>query len=202
MTNKTFILLLFCCFFGIALTASDVFKNSAKYEPVLNSKLSTGINKDNFDKIMQVLTHERCMNCHPNDDIPKQGEDAHQHYFGMKRGKNNNGFEATKCTTCHQDQNNTYSGVPGAPHWSLAPASMGWQGLTHKEIAESLLNENKNGERSHQDLIDHMTKDKLVLWAWDPGVDNEGNPRKVPPVSQVEFANAIKQWFADGAHVP
>ena len=159
-------------------------------------------NKENFTKIMSVLTHERCMNCHPNDNIPKQGDDGHPHYFGMMRGKDDHGFEATKCSTCHQAENNKYSGVPGAPHWRLAPASMGWQGLTHKEIAQSLIDKSKNGNRSHEDLVRHLTEDKLVLWAWEPGVDAEGNTRKVPPVSKEEFGTAVKQWFEDGAIIP
>jgi len=68
---------------------------------------------------MDVLTHQRCMNCHPSDNIPKQGEDSHPHYFGMSRGEGNIGFAATNCNTCHQHDNNDFSGVPGAPEWSL-----------------------------------------------------------------------------------
>ncbi|NHF60701.1 hypothetical protein FK220_015200 [Flavobacteriaceae bacterium TP-CH-4] len=155
-----------------------------------------------FDKMMQVLTHERCINCHPNDNIPKQGKDSHPHYFGMKRGEDNLGFTATQCTTCHQPENNDYSGVPGAPHWSLAPKSMGWQGLDKYEIAKAMLDRAKNGNRSHDELVHHLTEDSLVLWAFDPGVDHEGIPRETPPISEAEYKAAVIAWFENGAIIP
>ncbi len=155
-----------------------------------------------FDKMMDVLTHQRCMNCHPTDNIPKQGDDSHPHYFDMARGEENMGFQATQCTTCHQSENNEYSGVPGAPHWSLAPAPMGWQGLNRIEIAERLLSKETNGGKTHEELIAHMTRDELVLWAWEPGVDADGKERTPPPVSKEEFAKAVKDWFKDGAIIP
>ncbi len=157
---------------------------------------------ENFDLMMDVLTHQRCMNCHPSDNIPKQGDNRRPHYFGMARGNDNMGFEATRCTTCHQSVNNTYSGVPGAPHWSLAPASMGWQGLTRIEIAKSLLDKNMNGGKTYQELVKHMTEDELVLWAWDPGVDANGNKRTPPPISHEKFSKAIRNWFENGAVIP
>ena len=156
----------------------------------------------NFDKMMQVITHQRCVNCHPSDGIPKQGDDSHPHYFGIARGKNNVGFEATKCNTCHQSENNAFSGVPGAPEWSLAPHSMRWAGLSRTEIAESMLDPKRNGGRNHEQLMHHLTEHELVLWAWDPGVDADGNPRAKPPVSKEEFIAAVKQWIKDGAPIP
>ena len=152
--------------------------------------------------MMNVLTHQRCVNCHPNDHIPKQGDDSHPHYFDMARGENDHGFEATNCNTCHQSENNVNSGVPGAPHWGLAPASMAWEGLTRTELAERLLDKTTNGNRSHAALVKHMTEDELVLWAWEPGVDADGDPRTLPPVSKEDFKNAVENWFANGAVIP
>ncbi|TLP82135.1 hypothetical protein [Maribacter sp. ACAM166] len=170
---------------------------------VLNMPESKMIESEEaYGQMMDVLTHQRCMNCHPNDNIPKQGDDRHAHYFGLARGKDDTGFEATNCTTCHQSENNDYSGVPGAPHWSLAPASMGWEGLTRTEIAERLLDKSTNGNRSHEELVEHMTEDELVLWAWTPGVDANGEPRELPPVSKDKFKKAVKSWFENGAVVP
>lgn len=155
-----------------------------------------------FDKMMDVLTHQRCINCHPNDNVPKQGDDGHPHYFDMARGKDDMGFEVTNCNTCHQSENNIYSGVPGAPHWALAPASMAWEGLTRTQIAQRLLDKNTNGNRSHEDLVKHMTEDDLVLWAWKPGVDANGELREIPPVSKEEFKKVVEYWFDNGAVVP
>ena len=165
-----------------------------------DSQARTG--DEDFDKMMDVLTHKRCVNCHPSDGVPKQGEDSHPHYFGIIRGKNNVGFEATKCNTCHQSENNEFSGVPGAPGWSLAPHSMRWAGLSRAEIARSILDPNRNGGRSHDQVMHHLTEHELVLWAWNPGVDASGKPRETPPVPQEEYISAVKKWFQRGARVP
>lgn len=157
---------------------------------------------DPYTKMMDVLMSPRCINCHPNDHVPKQGEDGHPHYFGMARGVNNLGFEATKCTTCHQTENNVYSGVPGAPEWALAPDKMKWEGLTRNEIARSMLNREHNGDRSLKELEHHLTEHELVLWAWKPGVDAQGIPREPPPVPLEEYKAAVKEWIEDGAKIP
>ncbi len=152
-----------------------------------------------FNKMMDVLTHQRCINCHPNDDIPKQGEDQHPHRFGITRV---NSMTATNCNTCHQSSNNDYSGVPGAPEWALAPDKMRWEGLSRIEIAQSMMNPENNGGRSAEDVMHHLTEHELVLWAWEPGVDAEGNPREKPPVPVDEYVSAVKKWIEMGAVIP
>jgi hypothetical protein len=155
-----------------------------------------------YNKMMDVLMSPRCINCHPNDNIPKQGDDGHPHYFGMSRGANNLGFKATQCMTCHQTENNNYSGVPGAPEWSLAPDKMKWEGLTRNQIARSILNKENNGNRNLEELEHHLTAHELVLWAWKPGVDAQGDPREPPPVPLEEYKTAVKEWIEKGAIVP
>ena len=162
----------------------------------------TETNRTNFDKMMDVLTHQRCVNCHPSDGVPKQGDDRHPHYFGIERGKDNVGFDATKCNTCHQSENNPYSGVPGAPEWSLAPESMRWEGLSRTEIAKSMLDPKRNGNRTPEQVMHHLTEHELVLWAWNPGVDANGKERQHPPIPVNEYIKAVKQWFDDGAIIP
>ncbi|WP_350284359.1 hypothetical protein [uncultured Croceitalea sp.] len=155
-----------------------------------------------FDKMMDVLTHQRCVNCHPNDHIPKQGDDSHPHYFDVVRGDANLGYQATNCNTCHQSQNNPYSGVPGAPEWSLAPHSMRWEGLNRIEIAESMMDPKRNGGRTPEETLHHLTEHELVLWAWEPGVNADGIPRELPPVSKEEYIKAVKTWFKEGHRIP
>ena len=174
----------------------------SEYKLAENKKSEVKETEEAYDRMMDVLTHQRCMNCHPNDNIPKQGNDRHPHYFGMKRGEDDKGFQATNCNTCHKSENNEYSGVPGAPHWALAPASMGWEGLTRIQIAERLLDKSANGGRSFNELVKHMTEDDLVLWAWTPGVDANGKKRELPPVSKEEFKKAVEYWFDNGAVIP
>ncbi len=152
-----------------------------------------------FNKMMDVLTHQRCMNCHPSDQTPKQGEDAHPHYFGIVRA---NVATATNCNTCHQDSNNDFSGVPGALDWSLAPHNMRWQGLSRIEIAESMMDPVRNGGRDAEDIMHHLTEHELVLWAWEPGIDASGKPRELPPVSKEEYIEAVKTWIHHGAIIP
>lgn len=191
----------FVCFgvivFAAVLPGKEAISASRKPTDVSNESTDP-----NFDKMMQVLTHQRCVNCHPADGIPKQGDDRHPHYFGIARGADNHGFEATRCNTCHQNENNAFSGVPGAPEWSLAPHSMRWEGLKRTEIAESMLDPKRNGNRNHEQIMHHLTEHKLVLWAWNPGVDANGKRREVPPVPKDEYIAAVKKWFADGAVIP
>ncbi|TXF88439.1 hypothetical protein FUA23_14990 [Neolewinella aurantiaca] len=157
---------------------------------------------DPFDTMMDVVTHKRCMNCHPSGNKPRQGEDSHLHYFNVQRGPDDHGVAAVQCGTCHQSKNNDYSGVPGAPHWGLAPLSMAWEGLSRAEIARVILDPEKNGGKNLEEIVKHMTEDELVLWAFEPGVDNEGIAREKPPVSEADFKAAVKAWAANGAPIP
>ncbi len=186
---------------GILFVLGDDYGNT-EYVSIPIEAVPSSTSETAFDKMMDVLTHKRCVNCHPNDHIPKQGEDSHPHYFGMERGENNLGFAATKCTTCHQSENNDYSGVPGAPEWALAPASMKWEGLSRVEIAESMMDPERNGGRTPEETLHHLTEHELVLWAWEPGVDANGNPRELPPVPKAEYIAAVKEWFEHGAVIP
>lgn len=152
-----------------------------------------------FHTMMNVLTHQRCINCHPSDDVPKQGEDSHPHLFGITRTSEGS---ATDCTACHQSSNNEYSGVPGVANWALAPHSMRWEGLSRYQIAESMMDPVRNGNRSAEEVMHHLTEHELVLWAWEPGVDLDGKPRELPPVPREEYIAAVKKWIELGAEIP
>ena len=150
-----------------------------------------------FQTVLEVLRSPRCMNCHPSNDVPKVGDDRHPHLFGVMRGDDDHGGSVQMCSTCHQDENNEYSMVPGAPHWGLAPKSMGWEGLNDAELGAVLLDTSKNGNRTAKDLVKHMSEDALVLWAWEPGGE-----RATPPVPLNEFKAALQTWLDNGAKVP
>ena len=187
---------------GMVIAGNYSIKKTSEYTTISIEVKNDVENHENYTKMMDVLMSPRCINCHPNDHIPKQGDDGHPHYFGVSRGEGNLGYEATKCTTCHQSENNNYSGVPGAPEWSLAPEKMKWEGLTRAEIAKSMLNPENNGGRNHDELMHHLTEHALVLWAWKPGVRADGTPREAPPVPLEEYQEAVREWIENGAIVP
>lgn len=190
MKKYTYVIVLLFTFIGlISLTSLG----EGKVEEVQPAHLQS---ESALKTMLQVLKHERCMNCHPSGDRPRQGNDAHLHLFNVQRGPDNQGLATMRCISCHQRENNLASNVPGAPHWQLAPRSMGWYGLTDEELITALLDKKKNGNRSVEDLVHHMTQDSLVQWAWNPG---EG--LTIPPVSQEEFHQAVITWASNGAPV-
>lgn len=192
---------LFFIFFLFAVVCY-AFSLTSKPFSIPTATTNTLVLETAFDSMMVVLMHPRCVNCHPSGDRPKQGLEGRVHYHNVQRGTDNHGLPALKCKTCHQSENNLYSGAPGAPHWHLAPRSMAWEGLSRVEIARSMLNQEKNGGRTLEETVHHLTEDELVLWAWNPGVDQEGNPREKPPLSKEAYIAAVKSWVANGAMIP
>ncbi len=152
---------------------------------------------DLFAPISVVLNHPRCMNCHPRDDRPRQSNDRHEHLQNVVRGDDGLGFVNMRCTSCHREENNSNSGVPGAPLWHLAPLSMGWQGLNDAELCTTLKDEKLNGGKNVAALIAHMEKDKLVLWGWEPG--GKRDPVSTPHAT---FVTQLKAWAAAGSPCP
>jgi hypothetical protein len=150
-----------------------------------------------YDRIASVLQSPRCLNCHPRGDRPTQGDDRHIHRMNVQRGIDGYGLPAMRCSTCHQDHNNDMAAIPGAPHWHLAPATMGWVGLDKAELCRTLLDRKKNGGRSIADLVAHITGDALVRWAWEPGPH-----RSPPPVTTDDLKTALDAWAQAGAPCP
>jgi hypothetical protein len=150
-----------------------------------------------FTRIAQVLKSPRCINCHPAGNSPHQGDEARVHDFRVKRGADNKGAPGLNCTTCHQESNQESSGVPGAPHWQLAPLSMAWEELSDAELCRVLLDRSRNGGRSVDDLVHHMVDDALVRWAWDAGAQ-----RAAPPIAREEFLDLVRAWAAKGGACP
>ncbi|MEO1084895.1 MAG: Isoquinoline 1-oxidoreductase subunit, partial [Acidobacteriota bacterium] len=149
-----------------------------------------------FVEAGKVLLHPRCVNCHPAGDTPLQGENGEMHQPKVVRGPEGFGVPGLACATCHHAENFDPGGVPGAPKWHLAPASMAWEGRTLAQLCAQL----KDPVASHMDLkgvAKHMAEDPLVAWAWEPG---EG--REVPPGSQEQLSQLISAWVASGAECP
>jgi len=88
---------------------------------------------------------------------------------------------------------------PGAIIWRLPPPKMPmvFQGKTPHELCEQLKDPARNGGKTLQQIIVHVTSDRLVGWGWNPG---EG--RSLPPLSREEFARDIRVWVEKGAACP
>lgn len=153
-----------------------------------------------FEQIASVMRHPRCLNCHSGQAFPRQGN-GEAHRFNVRRGSENRGVAALPCSTCHQSRNQTASGVPGAPGWQLAPAVMGWEGLSSGAICRAL-SDPARGNMTPAQLVEHLRTDPLVQWAFAPGRDPHGIARAAPPMSHAGFLALVQQWRDSGAQCP
>jgi hypothetical protein len=155
-----------------------------------------------FQEAGKVIQHPRCVNCHPVDNVPRQGLAAKVHSPPMSGGEDGHGPAGLKCNACHGLANFKVGGdeirsVPGNPKWALAPKEMAWQGRSLGEICRQIKDPARNHGMSLADLHEHMASDVLVGWAWDPG---EG--RAPVPGTQARFGELIKAWIDTGAVCP
>jgi len=77
--------------------------------------LSTGVSAQNasseaeslaaWDKVVTVLQHPRCLNCHQLES-PLPGDSGREHIPHVVRGTDNHGVGAMLCGNCHNDIGN------------------------------------------------------------------------------------------------
>ena len=148
-----------------------------------------------FAEAAKVLTHQRCMYCHPATDRLLQGNDKHPHQPVATR--------QTPCVTCHTDRNFTlherasYRSIPGHPRWMAAPIEMAWEGKSVGEICRQIKDPGRNGGRNLALLHEHLAHDDLVAWGWQPGAG-----RDPAPGSQALLGELIQAWIETGAQCP
>ena len=180
-------------------SASDTLQGPADFAAIGNvQERSAAL----FLEAAKVFQSPRCVNCHPPTRIPTQGDDLHAHVPFMEGGDENHGVPGLPCATCHTEQNVATQGeriatVPGAPHWSLAPLSMAWRGLSTAAICAQLKDPSRNGGRSLAQIHTHTLTDPLVGWGWQPG-----DGRTPAPGTQARFAELVAAWIETGAHCP
>ena len=154
-----------------------------------------------FRDVALVLTSPRCLNCHVSGDHPLQGDDNHVHNMRVKRGPDGKGaVPAMRCANCHQDTNvATPHAPPGAPGWRMPSAEtpLIWQGLTTAQICRAVKDPETNGRFSPERLIEHVSQDHFVAWAWNPGPG-----RLPPPLSHELFVQRMKEWVSAGRPCP
>ena len=91
----------------------------------------------------------------------------------------------------------TYKSIPGHPRWGLAPLSMAWQGKSIGDICRQVKDVNRNGGRDLALLQEHIAKDDLVAWGWNPGPG-----REPAPGSQEAAGKLVQAWIDTGAECP
>ena len=150
-----------------------------------------------FTEAGKVMLHPRCINCHPAGDSPLQGEDGELHEPPVRRGLGGTGIVGMRCRACHMRENFEPGGVPGAEQWVLAPRRMAWEGFTLAELCAQVKDPERNGQRTLEEIVEHMSEDHLVGWGWHPGAD-----RQPAPGSQETFGELIAAWVETGAECP
>ena len=150
-----------------------------------------------FTELGKVLTHPRCLNCHPAGDRPRHGDMSRLHQPPVERGADGLGLPALRCPICHQSANFDPAGMPGNPIWHLAPREMAWEGKTLGEICAQIKDPARNGNRSVDALVEHIGEDHLVGWAWAPGYG-----RRPAPGTQKEAGALVEAWVKTGAVCP
>ncbi len=144
--------------------------------------------KSLFAPVHRVLASPRCANCHPEGDRPLARRGG-AHAMNVSRLSADDGLA---CGTCHAEHNSVVpDGPPGAPHWGLPPAEtpMVFQGRSVTALCQQLRDRERNGDRSLDELLHHISEDPLVLWGWQPGGD-----RATPPISHEKFVAGFTAW--------
>lgn len=183
---------------ALAQTPSQPLKTPADFASITDRGARS---RAIFTEVGKVLTHPRCMNCHPSGDHPLQGADYHEHRPPVWRG--DTGHLGTPCGECHSEHNTTlheaasYKSIPGHPRWDVAPIEMAWQGKTLGEICRQLKDTAKNGGRDLALLQEHVAKDDLVAWGWSPG-----QGREPAPGTQAQAGELMQAWIDTGAECP
>jgi hypothetical protein len=180
--------------YAVSDVASDTLATPESFAPISETASRSAAL---FAEVGKVLTHPRCVNCHPAGDRPHQGEANRLHQPPVERGADGFGLAAMRCPICHQQANFEPGRVPGNPIWHLAPREMAWEGKTLGQICAQIKDPALNGGRSLDALVEHIGSDHLVGWAWAPGFG-----RQPAPGTQKEAGALVEAWVKTGAVCP
>ena len=150
-----------------------------------------------FLEAARVFMHPRCVNCHPDGDVPHQGLRLALHEPPVVRGPHDEGVAGMPCSGCHPDANQPLTRVPGAPKWALAPREMAWIGKSAGHICEQIKDPKRNHGKSLAEIVEQSAHDALVAWGWSPGAD-----REPAPGTQAQFGALVSAWVETGAACP
>lgn len=145
--------------------------------------------------IYSVLTHPRCLNCHPAGDAPLHTEDSVPHDFGITRFSP---LDGVHCSTCHPASvvGDGQAPLPPAdPIWSLAPKEAVFEGRSSAELCVQLKDPALNQGRGPVGLTEHIRVDHLLQTSWHMG-------RPAPPLTHPELVEAFETWGQAGGPCP
>ena len=180
----------------VALLALALYARARADQP----KVDAAAGARAFQDVATVLLSPRCRNCHPAGDAPLQTDAGRPHAMHISRRSVAAGLA---CRTCHQTRNAEALGIaggpPGAPGWGLPPSDtpMVFEGKSAHALCEQLRDPAQTRGRDLAALLEHVSGDPLVLWAWSPG-----GTRTPPPLSHDRFVAAFRTWVASGAACP
>jgi hypothetical protein len=155
-----------------------------------------------FAQMERVLKHPRCVNCHVPGDSPLQGDRMQVHYPPIQRGADGRGQAPLQCSTCHSTRNSAVPHGPpgldaaGQPGWHMPSAQMkmSWLGLSGTALCKVFRDPATNGGRSLAAIEEHLVRDHLVAWGWNPGPG-----RQLPPLDKAQFDAQTRLWIRNGA---
>ena len=189
------------CTAAALFTACAGVAACAAGEPAVKPSGAAERSKAAFMEMAKVLTHPRCLNCHPRGDSPTQGDAMAAHEPPVTRGTTGMGAPAMRCSACHGESNVTLpehaGSLPGAPSWQLAPASLAWQGTSPGAICEQIKAKASADGMSLEDIYRRNLSDPLTGWGWAPGAG-----RTPAPGTQADFAKQTRAWIDGGALCP
>lgn len=148
-----------------------------------------------FADIYAVATHPRCMNCHPDGDVPYQTDASTPHTMGITRFSP---LKGSHCSTCHAPSGVGPGQAPIPPAdtlWSMPPKDMVFENRTPAELCVQLKDPETNGGRGLVGLTEHVAHDHLLLTSWHSG-------RTPPPISHPELVERFETWTAAGGPCP
>lgn len=163
-----------------------------------------------WERIHDVFTHPRCLNCHVGkDSIPlwstRDSDSAQAHGMRIQGGDSRIGAETLLCSSCHQVSLRPNTVPHAAPHtgmvWRLAPIEFQWTDKNSVEICEQVRAPQTNGGRDEAALIEHILHDArvrgFISWGFDPGPD-----RSSPPGSLQSHLEDMAMWTSAGMPCP
>ncbi|WP_444912577.1 hypothetical protein [Microbulbifer sp. PAAF003] len=183
-------LLALCAIALLTLTGCDQHRGASQQE-----EASSTPGHQDWETIVEVLLHPRCLNCHQLE-MPLINEGS-PHVPRVERGPDNMGAGTMRCNNCHSNKNNPVTGAPGAPGWVMAPIELNWSQKSSAQICKLLTTPQDNGGRAPTSQLEFVSTSPLVLWGWHPGDSRQ--PVNIP---HDKFIEAMKGWIAAGTPCP